>query len=85
MAAFEKNRLEEKQRAVRRYREKHKIKHTPVYFDEWKNPDDPENVYYKYNGTYFEKDILEKDWSRCPDLFSEKLPPEVEENEKKKK
>ncbi|TNV85646.1 hypothetical protein FGO68_gene6666 [Halteria grandinella] len=85
MAASEKNRLEEKQRAVRRYKEKNGIEHKPVYFDEWKNPDDPENIYYKYNGTYFERDRKERKWDRCPDLFSEQLPPEVEEFERKQK
>ena len=40
LAASEKNRLEEKQRAVRKYNEKHNIEHKPAYFDEWKNPDD---------------------------------------------
>jgi hypothetical protein len=34
--------LEEKQRAIRRFKEKNKIAHVPAYFEEWKNPDDPE-------------------------------------------
>jgi hypothetical protein len=42
LAADEKNRLEEKQRAVRKYNEKHKIEQEPFYFDAWKNPDDEE-------------------------------------------
>lgn len=75
--------LEEKQRAVRRYNEHYKITTKPFYFEEWKNPDDPEGVYYRYNGQYFEKDRKEKDWSRLPDIFSDKLPPEVEEFEKR--
>lgn len=33
-AAEEKTRLEEKQRKVRNYKEKNKIKHKTVYFDE---------------------------------------------------
>jgi hypothetical protein len=33
--------LEEKQRAVRRYNEKHGIEPKPAYFDTWENPDDP--------------------------------------------
>jgi hypothetical protein len=40
LAAHEKNRLEEKQRAVRRYNEKHKIEHKPKYFIEEINPYD---------------------------------------------
>jgi len=39
-AAAEKNRLEEKQRAVRRYKEKKKLEHRTVYFEEWRNPED---------------------------------------------
>ena len=35
LAAEEKHRLEEKQRAVRRYNEKHNIDHRPKYFEEW--------------------------------------------------
>jgi hypothetical protein len=45
--------LEEKQRAVRKYREAMKIEQKPFYFDEWTNPDDPSLTYYKYNGKYF--------------------------------
>ena len=81
--------LEEKQRAVRRYNEKHKIEHKPVYFDKWDNPDHPGEVYYKYNGTYFEKDRKTLDWSRCPDIYSDKLNPAIKEfeeiNKKNKK
>lgn len=40
LATQEKNRLEEKQRAVRKYKEKMGIEHQPSYFDEWKNPTD---------------------------------------------
>jgi oxysterol-binding protein 1 len=56
LAEPEKTRLEEKQRAVRRYNEAHKIVPKPFYFDEWTNPDDPSQIYYKYNGKYFEVD-----------------------------
>lgn len=77
--------LEEKQRAVRRYNEKHNIIPKPAYFDEYKNPYDPDPVYYKYNGKYFERDRLSRDWSRLPDIYSDKLPPEVEEFEKQNK
>lgn len=77
VAAFEKNRLEEKQRMIRRYKEKNSIEHKPVYFEEWKNPED-QQVYWRYNGSYFEHDRKAKDWKRLPDLYSETLPPEVE-------
>lgn len=76
LAASEKNRLEEKQRAVRRYKEKFNINHKPVYFEEWKNPED-DMIYYRYNNQYFEKDRPAKDWRRLPDLYSTELPPEV--------
>lgn len=78
LAADEKNRLEEKQRAVRKYNEKHNIEHKPFYFDEWKNPDDDSLIYYRYNGKYWEHDRAKKDWSRLPDLYSEALPAEIE-------
>ncbi len=78
LAADEKNRLEEKQRAVRKYNEKHKIEQKPFYFDEWKNPDDDSLIYYRYNGKYWENDRVKKDWSRLPDLYSDKLPAEIE-------
>ena len=54
MAASEKNRLEEKQRAVRKYNEKNGIVPKPFYFDEYRDPEDPEITYYRYNGKYFE-------------------------------
>ena len=90
LAAEEKNRLEDKQRAIRKYREKNKIENKPAYFEEWRNPEDPEQTYYRYNGKYWEQDRMKKDWSRLPDLYSDKMPPsEVEEaagvTQKKKK
>ena len=83
-AAFEKNRLEEKQRIIRRYKEKYGLEHKAVYFEEWKNPED-DLIYYKYNGTYFENDRKFKDWKKLPDLYSENLPDEVEKFDKKGK
>ena len=53
--------------------------HKPVYFDEWENPDDPGKVYYRYNGKYFEQDRKNKDWSRLPDIYTDKLPDEISE------
>jgi hypothetical protein len=41
LAESEKHRLEEKQRAVRKYNEKNGIEPKPYYFDEWQNPEDP--------------------------------------------
>lgn len=82
--AYEKNRLEEKQRIIRKYNEKFNIEHKPVYFEEWKNPED-DQIYYRYNGTYFEQDRKNQDWTRLPDLYSEILPPEVLAFDKKSK
>jgi hypothetical protein len=70
---------------VRKYTEAKGIVHKPVYFDEWENPDDPGKVYYRYNGKYFEEDRKKKDWSRLPDIYSDKLPAEIEEFDKKNK
>ena len=83
LAAIEKERLEEKQRAVRRYTEKNKIEHKPLFFDLWTNPNDSNDIFYHYNGTYFESRRKERNWDICPDIFSEKLPAEVEEFEAK--
>jgi hypothetical protein len=58
LASSEKNRLEEKQRAVRRYTEKFNIEHKPYYFSETKTVSGDENTYYAYNGLYFEKDRI---------------------------
>ena len=85
LAATEKNRLEEKQRAIRRYTEKNKIEHKPAYFKEVKNLDEPNVIQYMYNGLYFEGDRKEKNWSRLPDLYGETLPIEVEQLEAQQK
>lgn len=77
-AAFEKNRLEEKQRSVRKYNEKFNIEHKPAYFEEWPNPDDDNQIYYRYNQLYWERDRPQRDWKRLPDLYSEALPREVQ-------
>lgn len=69
-AAKQKERLEEKQRAVRKYREKNEIEHEAAYFVEKWNEEDKQN-YFVYNGKYFEEDRKKQDWSRLPDLFSE--------------
>lgn len=51
----EKNRLEEKQRAVRRYNEKMKIEPQAFYFDKQVNESDGVEM-WKYNNKYFEID-----------------------------
>jgi len=79
LAASEKNRLEEKQRAVRKYNEKNHIDHKPAYFVEWANPDDENQIYFRYNNLYWEKDRATHDWGRLPDLYSEQLAEEVQE------
>jgi hypothetical protein len=79
LGATEKNRLEEKQRAIRKYTEGTKQEHKPVYFEEVENPFDGNKKYWRYNGTYFEKDRKEQKWERCPDIFGETMPAEVEE------
>ena len=73
LAASEKDRLETKQRAVRKYKEKNKIEHKPAYFEEWHNPED-DQIYFRYNHKYFEEDRKNRDWSKLPDLFSEHIP-----------
>ena len=60
------------------------IEHKPLYFDLYKNPEDNDELYYRYNGLYFDKERKERDWSRLPDIFSEKIPDEVEAAFKKK-
>ena len=55
LAAAEKTRLEEKQRAVRKYNEHNHIEHKTVYFDKL-----PEKVngedFWMYNHSYYERD-----------------------------
>ena len=55
LASSEKNRLEEKQRAIKRYREKFGVEPKQAYFYEKKNDLDGVN-YWLYNGKYFEHD-----------------------------
>lgn len=84
-AIAEKERLENKQRDVRKHYEKLGTKPPLLYFEEYKNPLDNDEIYYKYNGLYFEKERKERNWSRLPDIFSDKLPEGIEEAQKKKK
>jgi len=72
-AASEKERLETKQRAVRKHKESNKIEHVAAYF-KIEHHDEDDQDYYVYNGQYFEHDRKNKQWDRLPDLFSEALP-----------
>jgi hypothetical protein len=68
--------------------EKNNIKHEPKYFTIWEKPFSEGNpsvkhnetsvFQYRYNGQYFEKDRKNRDWSRLPDLFSDKIPFEID-------
>ena len=55
LAAKEKERLEVKQRQVRKYNEKSNIEHKVSYFQE-KFIDEDNQFYYVYNHKYFEHD-----------------------------
>ena len=71
--------------------EKTGIQHKPKYFEPWSDPPSSGNpavkhtqndsIQYRYNGLYFEKDRKNRDWSRLPDLFSDKLPDGIEHSE----
>ena len=84
-AVAEKDRVENKQRLFIRYLEHKKIAYKAAFFDEYKNPNDKDEVYYKYNGTYWERDRKDRNWGRLPDIYSDKLSPELQEflNQKK--
>ena len=69
-AASEKNRLEVKQRAVRKMRQERGFVPVPFYFEK---VTDGSNFTYVFNGKYW-KDREEKNWSHLPDLFSDQLP-----------
>lgn len=72
-AGKEKDRLEVKQRKVRKWRETLNMEYQPAYFVQELNPEDGQ-MYWKYNFKYFEQDRKNQDWSRLPDLFTDKLP-----------
>ena len=75
-AADHKDFLEQKQRAVRKYREENNIEHRANFFEPWENPVDGQ-TYYMYNRKYFEHNRPNKDWTVSPDLFSEECSDEV--------
>ncbi len=68
MAGKEKNRLEEKQRATRKYRETNKIKYKPIYFQETYGDLGGDPIFI-YKGGYFE-DRQRKDFSKFQDIYS---------------
>jgi hypothetical protein len=49
-----------------------------MYFDEWPNPDDDNQIYFRYNNTYWESDWKDKNWSRLPDLYSETFSAQIQ-------
>ena len=53
-AADHKDFIEQKQRAVRKYREENNIEHHAIFFEPWENPADGQ-IYYMYNRKYFEQ------------------------------
>ncbi|EXJ83294.1 hypothetical protein A1O1_06913 [Capronia coronata CBS 617.96] len=67
LAATEKNRVEEKQRAARRQREAAGDEWRPKWFEKKKHPVTGE-PYWEYNGQYWQK-RLDHDWSVCDDIF----------------
>lgn len=76
LAAFEKDRLENRQRTFRKYYEEKKTEHKPRYFTKFRNVSDDQD-YWGYNNLYFEKDRKAQDWSNLPDIFSYEFPEEV--------
>lgn len=67
MAGKEKHRLEEKQRATRKEREKNKLHYKPIYFEETYD-DLTGELIYMYKGGYFE-DRQRKDFSKFYDIY----------------
>lgn len=67
LAAAEKHRLEEKQRAMRKQRESMEIHHNPAYFVEYHDEHSGEKS-YKFNNTYWEK-RKKNDWHDSLDLY----------------
>ena len=67
MAAAEKHRLEEKQRAIRKHREKNNIEYRCKYFEQVLDSISGEMM-YKYNGKYWDK-RKEMEYADMPDLY----------------
>lgn len=68
-ASTEKDRLEQKQRVVRKLKEEMKMEHEPMFFKPWDNPFDGQ-LYFVYNHKYFEHNRPNQDWKDSPDIFS---------------
>lgn len=68
VASDEKNRLEEKQRAVRKYRDENKLDYFPAYFVEHDDELTNEKTYIS-TGKYW-KDREKGQWGHLPDIFS---------------
>ena len=66
LAAQEKSRIEDKQRAARKEREFLHLKYKPVYFDEVL--DSQNNKIYRFNNKYWE-DREKQNWSHLPNIF----------------
>lgn len=58
---------------MRKWNEKNNNPHVPKYFEEVYNKEDDQK-YWRYTHKYFENDRKNQDWSKLPDLFTEKLP-----------
>lgn len=58
LAAFEKERLENRQRTFRKYNEATNKVHMPRYFTKYFNERDGQD-YWRYNNKYFEQDRKE--------------------------
>ena len=76
LADEEKNRLENRQRAFRKYHASKEVEPEPRYFEKWDNPSDKQ-MYWRYKGNYWEDDRKNKDWSKSYDLYSHEFPEEV--------
>ena len=76
-AAYEKDRLENRQRAYRRYYQGTGKEHRPRYFKIQHNQSDDQD-YWVYNNLYFEHDRPKQDWSNLPDIFGLDYPEEVQ-------
>jgi hypothetical protein len=74
-ANAEKERLETKQRELRKFREGKGIQHQPVYFEEIPEGDADHSGakgerMWRFNDKYWE-DRKKQDWSKLPDIYSE--------------
>ena len=76
-AAYEKDRLENRQRTFRKWHEANGTAHTPRYFTSYNNEHHEGKQYWRYNNLYFEHDREKQDWSRCPDIFGYEFPAEM--------